>query len=53
MLPPLTIFLYPNFACMPLTAALSRLPTSPNIQRTTIVRFVFPAHFTSWMLRDL
>jgi hypothetical protein len=52
MLPPLTIFLYRNFACMGLTVTPSHLPTSINILRTTIVHFVLPEHFTSWMLRE-
>jgi hypothetical protein len=49
---PLTIFLYPNFACMRPTVAPSRLPTSMSILPMTIVHFVLPEHFTSWMLRD-
>jgi hypothetical protein len=48
---PLTIFLYPNFACMRPTVSLSRLPAS-SIPRMSIVHFVLPEHFSSWILRD-
>jgi hypothetical protein len=43
--------LNPNFVSMRLVAP-SRLPTSINIQRTTIVHFVLPRHFIFWMLSE-
>jgi hypothetical protein len=41
--------LYPNSASMPLTVPPSRPTTSISILRMTIVIFVLPEHFTSWM----
>jgi len=46
----LTIFLYPSFASITLTAALLRLLTNKNIPHIIIVCFVLPEHFTFWML---
>jgi hypothetical protein len=46
------ISLYLNYANMRLTVALSRLPTSIGIRRTTIVPFVMPQPFTYWMRRN-